>query len=287
MSDHADLDQISALEERITQALDRISRGMPALGAMIHSTDGADQVAALEVALEAERAHVTELSTALANATATATVDDRVLLEEAQSALAAALAANVKLSETSANDVRPRVLRRAEAAAQTAQTLAEQLEAQVQELSQQNTALQAQLDAVDTAAEAPGVDIVAVTAEMDAMRAQEEVLRNRVGWMRAERNKARAERDLARDELEEMASGGAALAPRIEISQLRDANAALIASLESLRANDPEADQADAITAALSAELNALKAERAVDAVELRDILAEMRPLTEEETARA
>jgi chromosome segregation ATPase len=287
MSDHADLDQISALEERITQALDRISRGMPALGAMIHSTDGADQVAALEVALEAERAHVTELSTALANATATATVDDGVLLEEAQSALAAALAANVKLSETSANDVRPRVLRRAEAAAQTAQTLAEQLEAQVQELSQQNTALQAQLDAVDTAAEAPGVDIVAVTAEMDAMRAQEEVLRNRVGWMRAERNKARAERDLARDELEEMASGGAALAPRIEISQLRDANAALIASLESLRANDPEADQADAITAALSAELNALKAERAVDAVELRDILAEMRPLTEEETARA
>ncbi|MFT5870362.1 MAG: chromosome segregation ATPase [Paracoccaceae bacterium] len=287
MSDHADLDQISALEERITQALDRISRGMPALGAMIHSTDGADQVAALEVALEAERAHVTELSTVLANATATATVDDRVLLEEAQSALAAALAANVKLSETSANDVRPRVLRRAEAAAQTAQTLAEQLEAQVQELSQQNTALQAQLDAVDTAAEAPGVDIVAVTAEMDAMRAQEEVLRNRVGWMRAERNKARAERDLARDELEEMASGGAALAPRIEISQLRDANAALIASLESLRANDPEADQADAITAALSAELNALKAERAVDAVELRDILAEMRPLTEEETARA
>ncbi len=98
MSDHADLDQISALEERITQALDRISRGMSALGAMKHSTDGANQVAALEVALEAERARVTELSAALANATAT--VDDVVLLEEAQAELAAALAANVELSET-------------------------------------------------------------------------------------------------------------------------------------------------------------------------------------------
>lgn len=244
MSEPTDLDQIAALEERITSALDRIAQGVAARRA-----GPADGVAE-------GQAELVERAAALSAA-----------LEETQAALAAEQTAHAELSER---------LRAVEAARKA------DADEAARELAK----------ARDTAAETPPPDageIQALEAELQRRQEVEDVLRRRIQRLREERNGYRAELAEAREQLDiaqgrldqfEAIAGQEGGAAR-ELTRLAQSNRALRDTIEEMRegiGNDAVAN-GDLVTAALAAELESLRAERAADAAEAQAILAEIRPV--------
>ncbi len=105
-----------------------------------------------------------------------------------------------------------------------------------------------------------------------------QILRMRAARLREERNEARDERDAARDALEDR---GAQMTDST-LGELRATIARLQETLEELR-EAPEGNfDRELLQSGLLAEIRALKAQRAADAQELAQILAEIDTVTEE-----
>ena len=257
MSEPTDLDQIAALEERITSALDRIAHGVAA------------RKAAPPEGSEEDRAEMVERLAALGAA-----------LEETQAALASEQTTHAELSDR---------LRAVEAAREA------DADEAARELAKAREAASA------APADAPPPDeeaLSALEAEVQRRQEVEDVLRRRIQRLREERNGYRAERTEAKeqldevqgrlDQLEAVAGPGGGGAAR-EMTRLRQSNRALRDTIEEMRegiGNDAVANS-DLVTAALAAELESLRAERAADAAEAQAILAEIRPVLDAGEANA
>ena len=248
MSEPTDLDQIAALEERITSALDRIAHGVAA------------RKAAPAVGSDEGRGEMAERLAALSAA-----------LEETQGALASEQATHAELSDR---------LRAVEAARKA------DADEAARELTKARDAASAAAAIVPLPDEGA---IQALEAEVQRRQEVEDVLRRRIQRLREERNGYRAERTEAREQLDEVQGkldqleaiagpgGGAAK----EMTRLRQSNRSLRDTIEEMRegiGNDAVANS-DLVTAALAAELESLRAERAADAAEAQAILAEIRPV--------
>ena len=249
MSEPTDLDQIAALEERITSALDRIAHGVAARkgGTPVADDEGLGEM--------------TERLAALSAA-----------LEETQAALATEQSTHAELSDR---------LRAVEAAREA------DADEAARELAKAREAASA---AAAKVAEPDDGAVAALEAEVERRQGVEDVLRRRIQRLREERNKYRAEKSEAREQLDEMqgrldqlegvsddGNGGAVK----ELRRLKQSNRALRDTIEEVRegiGNDAVANS-DLVTAALAAELESLRAERAADAAEAQAILAEIRPV--------
>jgi chromosome segregation ATPase len=263
MSETTDLEQIAALEQRITTALDRIARGVAARGAVMAPGDAGsgETTGELEERLEA-------LSAAL---------------EETQAALHTEQSANAELRER---------VRAVEAARQAdADEAARQLSALTEELdSARAGAFAAPADAADAADDDAASE--AIEGQLDRHREVENVLRRRIVRLRDELKAMRKERNAATEQLDEVQGKLDQLqalvdssAPEAsgELARLRDSNRALRDTIDELRdaVAGEGAPDSDLVTAALAAELESLRAERASEAAEARAILSEIRPVLE------
>ncbi len=257
MSEPSDLDQITALEHRITAALDRIAQGVAARGA------GAGVGAQGEDA-GGDAGELAERVAALSAA-----------LEETQGALAAEQAAHAELSDR---------LRAVEAARKADADEAAREIARAKE-------------SAPAMSEADIETMQALEAEVERRQGVEDVLRRRIQRLREERNALQEERTEAREQLDEVqgkldqleAIAGPGGGADKELTRLRQSNSALRDTIEEMRegiGNDAVAN-GDLVTAALAAELESLRAERAVDAAEARAILAEIRPVLDKEGSGA
>lgn len=274
MSETTDLDEIRALEHRITSALDRIGQGLAARPAPSppesaeppDQSELADRIAALDAALA-----------------------------ETQAALAAEQAANSDLSE------KLRALESArqadhDAAARDKAALGEELEAAraalaaaEQKADSAAAAAREQAQAEAEAAE-PDPRLAELEAEVERQRDLEAMLRRRIARLRRERNEAREARNESVEQLEEVQGKVDQLqalvdssAPEAsgELARLRESNRVLRDTVDELKeafAADGETDS-DLFASALSAELESLKADRAAEAAEARAILSEIRPV--------
>ncbi len=260
MSDKTDLDQIAALEERITAALDRISAGMAARGkSASEPTDDEDTVRAAEAA----SARIEELGNALA---------------EAQATLSAEQTAHADLNER---------MRALEAARQ----------ADADEAGRKISGLEKDLEEARAAGAGSEELPEEVQQDLERRREVEDVLRRRLARVRTERSAAREERNEAREQLDEalgkldqaqakIDSGAPGVSS--ELARLRDSNRVLRETIEELRESIDGADvDGDLVSSALAAELESLRAERASEAAEARAILAEIRPVLEGGAANA
>ncbi len=251
-----DLETITALQGRINSALDRIAAAVAA-AAIGGASGDADRDAALAAELEAEREAGTQLAARIAELEAVAA--ERADAESAQTELAAAQMA----------------LAGAQTAQEAAEAKADELAARVEELQ---AALAAQ----------PAADADAdMTASAVAPGEGDDVLRRRAARLRDERNAARAEQDRLADLLDAVDGPVDEPALLAELRALRLANAELRETGEDLRAQIARSGAApdpDMLNAAVAAELLALKAERAADAAELKDILAQVGQAEAEES---
>jgi len=320
MSDTGDLERITALEERITSALDRISQGLAGAGGADATAlaEARQRIGQLEEAKAADKLRIEALS-ADAEALAAARkrvgeleknlADDRERIE----ALTGELEALASETGGGRGDAELRAAREAERTAHSETTrqlraLEEARRADTDEAAraargqngerdelraalehEQETVadLRVRLDAAEADRPEGGEVDEAVQVELEALRSTEDVLRRRITRLREERNVVREERDSLREQLDDAsdlvaASAGDSADPQAELRQMRAANQDLRDGLDELReefargGHDP-----DLIAAALSAELETLKAERAADAAEARAILSEMRPMLE------
>lgn len=257
MSEPTDLDQIAALEERITSALDRIAHGLAARKAT--AADGADDGPG-------------EMSERLAALSAA--------LEETQSALAAEQATHAELSDR---------LRAVEAARKADADEAARELAKAREAA--NVAAADPPAPDDGAVAALEAEVERRQGVEDVLRRRIQRLREERNRYRAESNEAREQLDEMQGKLDQMEAiagpgdGGAAK----ELARLRQSNRALRDTIEEVRegiGNDAVANS-DLVTAALAAELESLRAERGADAAEARAILAEIRPVLDKGAADA
>ncbi|WP_071674903.1 hypothetical protein [Nioella nitratireducens] len=252
MNETTDLDRIAALEHRITTALDRIAQGI---------ASRADPAAADGSAPPTE-----DLEDRVASLTAA--------LEETQSALQAEQAANADLTDR-LHALEAARQADADDAARTTAALRDELEAATSASAEADAAAQAELE-----------------AELERQREIEAVLRRRIVRVRDERKAARAEYNEAREQLEEVqgkldqlqgladSSGPEATG---ELARLRESNRSLRDTVDEMREAIAAGDapDSDLVTAALAAELESLRAERASEAAEARAILSEIRPVLE------
>ncbi len=291
MSEPTDLDQIAALEERITTALDRIARGVAS------RRTGGDAGASGETSAEMQERLTAQIAA----------------LEETQAALASEQAAHAAISDQlraveaarkADSDEAARELTKAKDAAQAEVAKAEALQADLTKA--ETAAADAVKDAEDAdspvdAAQTALLDDAAIQkmeAELEHRRSVEDILRRRIGRLREERNISRAERGDAREQLDEVQSkldqlstvanidtSGAAK----ELLRLRESNRSLRDTIEEMREgiSDDNVANGDLVTAALASELESLRAERAADAHEARSILIEIQPIIEGGTANA
>lgn len=262
MSETTDLDEITALEHRITSALDRIARGLTARAAAAQpEDDGSDQddrIAALTAALE-----------------------------ETQAALATEQSANSDLSDR---------LKAVEAARQADADAAGREKAALQEDLAAAQAAVATAESAQAASEAQEPEdsgrIEELEAEVERQRDVEKMLRRRISRLRDDRNTARAARNEALEQLEEAQGKVDQLqalvdssAPEAtgELARLRESNRVLRDSVDELKeaiASEGDTDS-DLFASVLAAELESLKADRAAEAAEARAILSELRPVLE------
>lgn len=278
MNETTDLDEIRALEHRITSALDRIGQGLAARPAPspLESAEPSDQ------SEQADR--IAALDAALA---------------ETQAALAEEQAANSDLSE------KLKALESArqaddDAAAREKAALGEELEtaraalAAAEEKADSAAAAareQARAEAeAEAEAAAPDPRLSELEAEVERQRDLEAMLRRRIARLRRERNEAREARNESVEQLEEVQGKVDQLqalvdssAPEAsgELARLRESNRVLRDTVDELKeafAADGETDS-DLFASALSAELESLKADRAAEAAEARAILSEIRPV--------
>lgn len=248
MNETTDLEQIAALEHRITSALDRIARGVAARAALPAAGEDTDAL--------------TERLAALSAA-----------LEETQTALQSEQSANADLNER---------LRAVEAARQAdadqasremtalqAQLDAAQTAAPVAETGPSREDLQSELD---------GYREVESVLRRRIARLREERQTSRV-----EMNQVREQLEEVEGKLDQLQALVDASAPSAsgELARLRESNRTLRDTIDELRealTGDGVADE-DLVTSALAAELESLKADRAAEAAEARAILSEIRPV--------
>lgn len=251
MSETTDLDEIAALEQRITSALDRIARGVAARGAVPGQDTGA--------VTEAQE-HVAALTAAL---------------EETQDVLAGEQAANAELKE------RLRALeaaRQADAdeAAREIATLREAVEQAPEAEASAGDAerleeLEAELDRHREMESVLRRRIVRLRDERKAARDEYNALAEQMEEVQGKVDQLQALADSSAPE----ASG--------ELARLRESNRVLRDTVDEMReamAAGGDFDS-DLVLSALSAELESLKADRASEALEARAILSEIRPVLE------
>jgi len=248
MSEPTDLEQIAALEGRITTALDRIAQGMAA-------RKGAGPAGTGEDAAEmAER--LAALSAAL---------------EETQAALASEQATHAELSDR---------LRAVEAARKA------DADEAARELAKAREAAASAIEAAppdDGAMAALEAEVARRQEVEDVLRRRIQRLRKDRDRYRVECSEAQEQLDEMQGKLAELeaisgADGGSATK---ELTRLRQSNRALRDTIEEMREGigDDAVANNDLVTASLAAELESLRAERAADAAEARAILAEIRPV--------
>jgi len=281
MSETTDMEEIRALEQRITTALDRIGQGLAARPAtatgLASQNDQEGRIAALEAALaETQAALASEQSAnsdlseklkaieAARQADTDAASRERAALGEELDAARAAVAAAEAQAETAAATARDAAL------------------AEVQ----------------DAGPPEPDPRLAELEAEVERQRDLETTLRRRISRLRDERKTARANQNEAVEQLEEVQGKLDQLqalvdssAPEAtgELARLRESNRVLRDTVDELKeaiTSDGDADS-DLFASVLSAELESLKADRAAEAAEARAILAEMRPILEGGQANA
>jgi len=281
MSETTDMEEIRALEQRITTALDRIGQGLAARPAtatgLASQNDQEGRIAALEAALaETQAALASEQSAnsdlseklkaieAARQADTDAASRERAALGEELDAARAAVAAAEAQAETAAATARDAAL------------------AEVQ----------------DAGPPEPDPRLAELEAEVERQRDLETTLRRRISRLRDERKTARANQNEAVEQLEEVQGKLDQLqalvdssAPEAtgELARLRESNRVLRDTVDELKeaiTSDGDADS-DLFASVLSAELESLKADSAAEAAEARAILAEMRPILEGGQANA
>jgi len=260
MNETTDLDQIAALEHRITSAFDRIARGVAARAAapvaapVVDTSELEDQLAALSAALE-----------------------------ETQAALQSEQSANADLNDR---------LRALEAARQADADQAGRERAALQDQ------VQAAQAAIPEPAVEDGPSRADLEAELEGHREVESVLRRRISRLREERKASRADYNQVREQLEEVEGkldqlqalvDASAPSASGELARLRESNRTLRDTIDELREalEGDGAPEQDLVTSALAAELESLKADRAAEASEARAILSELRPVLQGGSADA
>lgn len=281
MSETTDLEEIRALEYRITTALDRIGQGLAARPATATGPAGeGDQegrIAALEAAL-------TETQAALASEQS-ANSD----LSEKLKAIEAARQADTDAAS------RERATLGEELGAARAAVAAAEAQAETAAAAARDAAM---AEAQDAGPPEPDPRLAELEAEVERQRDLETTLRRRIARLRDERKTARAGQNEAVEQLEEVQGKLDQLqalvdssAPEAtgELARLRESNRVLRDTVDELKeaiTSDGDADS-DLFASVLSAELESLKADRAAEAAEARAILAEIRPVLEGGQANA
>lgn len=247
MNETTDLEQIAALEHRITSALDRIARGV-----------------AMRAAAPAPAEDTSALQEQLAALT--------VALEETQTALQSEQSANADLNER---------LHAVEAARQAD---ADQASRDITALQEQvNTTPEAPPEDDGPGREDLLTELTNQREVESVLRRRIARLREERKTSRNEYNEARERLEEVEGKLDQLQALADASAPSAsgELARLRESNRVLRDTIEELReamAGDGAPDE-DLVTSALAAELESLKADRAAEAAEARAILSEIRPV--------
>jgi len=248
MNETTDLDQIAALEHRITSALDRIARG-----------------AAARAVSPAPTEDMTEMEERLAAMSAA--------LEETQAALQSEQSANADLTER---------LRALEAARQAD---ADQASRDLAAMQEQLDAAQSATPEPDAGASLADLqaELDRHREVESVLRRRIARLRDERKASRSETNQVREQLEEVEGKLDQLQALTDASAPSAsgELARLRESNRTLRDTVDELRealAGDGAPD-ADLVTSALAAELESLKADRAAEAAEARAILSEIRPV--------
>jgi len=243
MSDPLAIEKVDQLEARLSAALARIDAAMGKAHAPANSTTSSDELSDLREELALEQRTRLDLAA-------------RLKAMEAQ-AQAQGSTDGAELRATEAEAARDAL--KAELAVARAEV--EQLKS---DLAQSTTQAEAASDAAPTPA---------ATGESEV-----QILRIRAARLREERNEARDERDAARDALEDR---GAQMTDST-LGELRATIVRLQETLEELRETPEGNFDRELLQSGLLAEIRALKAQRAADAQELAQILAEIDTVTEE-----
>ncbi len=247
MSDPLAMEKVDQLEARLSAALARIDAAI--------GQAGKRGVVDAAPALESDASDIEELRAELA-------LEQRTRLD---------LAARLKAIEAQAQGNSDGAELRAQEAETARDALAAELaaaQAEVERLKAELSHASAQTQAApDAAPRAEGMG-----------ESEVQILRMRAARLRDERNEARDERDAARDALEDR---GVDMGVSI-LADLRGTIARLQEALEEIRATPEAQFDRELLQSGLLAEIRALKAQRAADAQELAQILAEIDAITEE-----
>lgn len=263
MGDLADFENLSALEKRLSQALDRISTGIKARDeargaeaeAEARATEATERVSALE-------ARLSETQDALSEAQSEATS----AREEAKAARDEADTARAQAAATPAVDT------------DALSDLKARLEASEKQVAEMNAALAEARDALEAAKSDP-FD-VASDAEPEDMEKALAVMGRRVERARTERDQARTACDAATDALDELKEAtGADVDARIlelrrQLRQMRTRSEDLAAQVSLLQSG--ASVDAALLDQSLLAEVETLRQMRDTDAAELDRIVQDM-----------
>jgi len=272
--------QIDELQTRLSRALDRIGQR---LEAHTPGPDGGE--------LEALTAKLAAAESALAEAEERAAAAAEATEAERASAIEAA---RLDMAEEHASAL---ATLRGEAAAEQELAVAQALEKAAEERDAVIAAVRAEAEAAvaaagagssdDSPAGGEGADLSEIEAELTALR--EALDDEKVANAQLEERMRHLKARLAEAEAGAGASGEAAGVPAeliegldAEVQRLRAANAALSESNAALRAaNAQGVGDASLINDAMKAELDGLRAARAVDAAETEALIATLGPLLE------
>ncbi|MCE8506985.1 hypothetical protein KBY28_00840 [Ruegeria pomeroyi] len=284
------MSQIEELHSRISAAMERIGAGVEALAMPQEAAPPSEPAEAdsdLVAALEDERLANAQLQERLKSIKTKHAAEIEALKSEAGEAPAAETAAETaaELDQLKADlaEATAKLMAAEAARAELAEAKAA-LEAEDQStlLRAEIDALKAELDAVE--------DVEALRAEIEDLRGQvgdsavEDELRTEIAALKAELGQSERVSELSA-ELEmlraERVSHGAAMS-RLDgdLQRLRKANDQLRKALADLRAaNEAGVGEPHLINAAMLAELEALRAQRATDAAEVQAVLSKLGPL--------
>ena len=280
------MSQIEELHSRISAAMERIGAGVEALAMPQEAAPPSEPAEAdsdLVAALEDERLANAQLQERLKSIKAKHAAEIEALKSEAGEAPAAEDDGELNQLKADLAEATAKLMAAEAARAELAEAKAT-LEAEDQStlLRAEIDALKAELDAVE--------DVDALKAEIEDLRAQagdrtvEDELRAEIAGLKAELGQSERVSELSA-ELEmlraERVSHGAAMS-RLDgdLQRLRKANDQLRKALADLRAaNEAGVGEPHLINAAMLAELEALRAQRATDAAEVQAVLSKLGPL--------
>ncbi|AAV95145.1 hypothetical protein KQ247_18220 [Ruegeria pomeroyi] len=281
------MSQIEELHSRISAAMERIGAGVEALAMPQEAAPPSEPTGAdsdLAAALEDERLANAQLQERLKSIKAKHAAEIEALkAESAEAPVTAAEDGELEQLKADLAEATAKLMAAEAARAELAEAKAT-LEAEDQStlLRAEIDALKAELDAVE--------DVDALKAEIEELRAQasdsaiEDELRTEIAALKAELGQSERVSELSA-ELEmlraERVSHGAAMSQLDgDLQRLRKANDQLRKALADLRAaNEAGVGEPHLINAAMLAELEALRAQRATDAAEVQAVLSKLGPL--------